>query len=257
MRSLFNHLEMQRFHRYLLWFLVIDLAVSALALVWLLGARRTQAATDAEVSEAVAVQVSAVETAVSVPPGPAPNGAEAKQQAELRNLRRDIQTTQGRIDAEVERQAPIAENVASRWNFEELTMAEFQERFPQEYEKFQKRGENMRKIWQFSLERRQQALAELSPEGLTAEEYSTLRTVFEYLVECDQRIMEGRRVDDKPASLPDREALLEMVDKFCRIHSGCTSEALEVWNAIYTFQLGRCFMPFFIVEQSVVDQEKP
>ena len=248
---------MKRFHQILLRVLLIDLAVSALALVWLQGTRRTQAAPDVDVSEAAVAHVSAVETAGSDAAEFGSDRREAKQQAELQNLRRDIRATQGRIDAEVERQAPIAENVASRWNFEELTMAEFQERFPQEYEKFQRRGENMRKIWQFTLDRRQQVLAELSPEGLTAEEYSTLRTVFEYLVECDQRIMEGRRVDDKPENLPDTQVILEMVDKFCRIHSGCTFEALEVSEAIYSFQLGRCFMPLFIVEKSVVYGEKP
>lgn len=274
---------MNRLHRYLLWFLVVDLAFSALALVWLLGARRGELMvypsgvqgqygvsddrapsalplqeigfpTEADRTAASPGAVNSVSpvTAVGAPDGEA---SDANRQAELQALLRDIQAAQVRIDAELDRQAQIVGEEAFRTEVKVLSLTEFQELFPEEYENYEiKREFNMRNAKMF-VSKRERALSLLRPEGLTAEEYATLRTVYEYLLECDQNMLEGRPVKPLPEGLPERAELEALVENYARQQSGCTPEMLDTWQAIQDFELGTYFVPYFVMDKSVVYRE--
>ena len=267
---------MNKLHKYILQFLAVDLAVSALVLIWLLGARRGagEIVPGDQPVVAVATNPSAVKevpsVSATVAADPSADGVsvgkisaadtrsillDPNRQAELQALRRDIQAAQARIDAEIDRQAQLVGEEAFRTEVKELGLAEFQKLFPEEYEKYKvKRDFNMRNAKMF-VSKRERALSLLRPEGVTAEEYATLRTVYEYLLECDQNMLEGRPVKPLPEGLPEHAELAELVENYARHQSGCTSEMLKTWQAIQDFELGTYFIPYIIMDKAVVYRE--
>ena len=137
----------------------------------------------------------------------------------------------------------------------DLTLAEFQAKFPEEYEQFEvKRMSNMQQAKMFVL-KRQHALAMLHPEGISPDEHATLRKVYEYLLECDQNAVAGRPVRPLPEDLPERAELEALVEKYARLQSGCTPELVDAWRAVQNFEWGTYFAPLFIMDKSVVYRE--
>ena len=241
---------MNNLHRCLLWFLAIDLAVSALVLIGLLGARRGAGAYAAEAS-APASSSGVVSTPETVLPE---NGA--KKSGEAQGVGQDIRETRRRVQTEVVVQAEEMSRFAGYVAPEPIELAELEKIAPETYRQCQQHLASMREEARRNVQNRQALMEQLDASLLSPEEFQEFREALEYLQTCEVCLAEGRPVPERLAKYDWQmnNHLEEIAEKYCRALSGCNEDVLQ-WKGFPTRILGNeCLGYHFISSQKVWEE---
>lgn len=239
MRSLFNHLEMKQFHRYLLWFLVIDLAVSALVLVALMGVRQGMVQTmptgDLPSPPAVVAGMATAETDASTP------------------MRQELRMAQKQVRETSNLQAETMEELIGG-TYEAIRLEELEQIAPEAYDECVKALREMRETARRQVERRQPYLANLDASRLPPEEFQEFRDALNYLQECELCLAENRALPPPPPEYDWRKLnrLTDLAERYCLVWAGCREDASHQQDVLFDNVLSPDYFGYkFISTKSV------
>lgn len=215
---------MNHFHRYLLCFLAIDLAVSALVLIWLLGARCGAAGAYAVETSMPASSSGIVSTLEAVLPE---NGTMASGDAQ--GVEQDIRETRRRVQAEAVVQAEEMSRFVGAVAPEPIDLAELEKIAPETYRQCQQHLASMREEARRNVQSRQALMEQLDASLLPPEEFQEFREALEYLQMCEICLAEGRPVPERLAKYDWQmnNHLEEVAEKYCRALSGCNEDVMQ------------------------------
>ncbi len=221
---------MNHFHRYLLCLLAIDLAVSALVLIGLLGARRGATGDYAADASAPASSSGIVSTLEAVLPE---NGTMASGEAQ--GVGQDIRETRRRVQAEAVVQAEEMSRFVGAVAREPIDLAELEKIAPETYRQCQQHLASMREEARRNVQSRQALMEQLDASLLPPEEFQEFREALEYLQTCEICLAEGRPVPERLAKYDWQmnNHLEEVAEKYCRALSGCDDNAMQ-WKGFPT-----------------------